>query len=139
MVIIWALLFALSEISSPPSVLLLPAPGQLRLFNQGSDDLKLRGVDLIAPGTMPDIGGEPRIIPKGTYFYFHTEGLKAKALSLIGRNGQSLFPFDIYLSDAKERHYVAKFDLLITMHDGEMTVDTQQLGVFLSDETTRSK
>jgi len=115
-----------------PSVLLLPASGQLNLYNRGAEDIKMWG-DKLA-GTDRSMG-EPRIIPKDAYYYFLSGQLQAWALSNIGKDGEKLLPFEVYLTDERGQRYTAKFDLLIKVHGGEMTVHTQQLGVTLSDWT----
>lgn len=98
------------------------------------EDLKIWGDDFIGPNTKPDVEGEARIIPKGSYYYFLTDGLKAKALVIIGKDGDGLFPFEVYLSDIADEHrYVAKFKLLIKMKSGDMTIHTQQLGINSED------
>jgi hypothetical protein len=111
---------------STPSVLLLASSGRLNLFNKSAQDLQLWGNKFDA--TPADIGGV-RVIPKDAYYYFLTDKLKAWALATIGKTGEKLIPFEVYLSDSHGQQYIAKFDLLIVMDRGDMTIHTQQLGV----------
>ena len=111
-----------------PSVVLLPGSNQLNLFNRGDEDLKLVGDRL--DDTPMSIEGPPRVISKGEFYYFLSDKLKQWALQTIGRDGERLVPFEVYISTMDNKHFIAKFYLLILMNGGAMTIHTQQLGVF---------
>jgi hypothetical protein len=111
-----------------PSVVLLWESEQLRLYNHADADLFLWGDKL--DDIPADVEQFPRTIPKTTgFYYFLPDGLRSWAQAEIGANGQRLVPFDVYLKDAAQKKYTARFYLLIVMNGSAMTVHTQQLGV----------
>jgi hypothetical protein len=126
-------------VDQAPSIILVPGAGQLNLYNQGDADLQLWGDKL--EGLPPDIEKQERIIPSGGFYYFLTDRLKAVMLSTVGRDGEKLVPFEVYLSDMKGRNYNATFYLLVKMTAGNMTIHTQQLRLRLAngfDDRARS-
>lgn len=114
----------LSLTSTPPDVVLLYAPGQLNLYNRGPEDLLLWGTKFNSGPTL--IGQTSRVIPTNAFYYFLTDQLK-----WTGDGGETLAPFDVYLSDkADRRRYIAHFDLLLHANGSTIVrIDTQQLGV----------
>ena len=130
---------AVGPIDQAPSVILRPAVTQLDLYNKGDADLELRGDKL--EGFPTEIGERGRIIPRSGFYSFPTDRLKAVMLSTVGRDGEKQVPFEVYLSDMKGRDYIARFDLLVKMTSGNMTIDTQQLRLRLANrfnDSTRS-
>jgi hypothetical protein len=118
-------------VDQAPSVVLIPAVGQLNLYNKGDADLQLSGDKL--EGFPTDLDEQGRIIPRGDFYYFPTDRLKAAMLSTVGHDGEKLVPFEVYLSDTKGRDYIASFHLLVKMTAGNMTIHTQQLGLRLAN------
>jgi len=121
---------SVGPVEEAPSVVLLPAAGQLNLYNKGDADLQLSG-DKFA-GFPSDLDQQGRTIPRDGVYNFSTDRLKAVMLSTVGNNGEKLVPFEVYLSDAQGRDYIARFDLLVKMNSGNMTIHTQELGLRLA-------
>lgn len=121
---------AVGPVEQAPSVVLLPAAGQLNLYNKGDADLQLSGDKFEGYPTASDEQG--RIIPRDGVYNFPTDKLKTVMLSTVGYNGEKLVPFEVYLSDAQGRDYIARFDLLVKMNSGNMTIHTQQLELRLA-------
>ena len=115
------------QIEVPPSAILMPEPDRLKFENHSSYELHLWG-DKFADQPTP-LEKEPRIIPVGYHYYFLTDKLAEKAKEIVGVSGEDLFPFEVYFSTPSQKHYTAKFGLLIKMTNGTMTVHAQQLGV----------
>jgi hypothetical protein len=117
--------------TSPIAVVLLPSAGQMRLHNNGNEELSLWGDKL--EGYPASIENEARKIAPGYYYYFlytlFTPAMRAE----IGENGQKLKRFEVYLSDEQQIRWIARFDLLVTMKNGEIEVHTQQLGIIKGD------
>ena len=108
-------------------VILLPFAGQMNLYNNGSNDLRLYGDKF---GDEPrDMVDAPRVIPSGAFYYFLTDKMEAYCRARLGGNGERLYPFECYLSDSSNKRYVAQFDLLVTLKDGVFAIHAQQLGV----------
>jgi hypothetical protein len=123
----WAVV---GPIEQAPSVTLQPAAGQLNLYNTGSADLQLWGDKL--EGFPTDIDEQGQVIGRDRFYNFPTDRLRAAMLSTVGHNGEKLVPFEVYLSDETGRSYVARFDLLVKMTSGNMTIHTRQVGLRLA-------
>jgi hypothetical protein len=124
----------LSAIEGPdqaPSVALIPAAGQLNLYNKGDLDLQLWG-DKVA-GSPPEIDEQARIIARDEFYSFPIDRLKAVMPPATGHDREKLISFEVYLSDMSGRNYIAKFDLLVKITSGNMTIHTQQLGLRLAN------
>lgn len=104
-----------------------PNMGQLNLYNREKNDIYLWGSKFGVEDSV--IENQPRTIPQEGYYYFLTDRLKVLAISVIGRTGERIFPFEVYLSDKMGKHYIAKFNLLVKLQKGEMSVHTQQIDV----------
>ncbi|MGA8612218.1 MAG: hypothetical protein WB760_10955, partial [Xanthobacteraceae bacterium] len=106
-VAIWELLQEAPSVPPPsglPSVILLPEPGRLVLYNKSSADLYLWG-DKFDDDVAPNIEDKRRTIPFGGFYYFLTDKLEAQAKTVIGANGEKLEPFEVYISDKSDRRY----------------------------------
>lgn len=126
-------------VSQAPSVTLVPSAGQLNLHNTGDTNLQVWGDKL--EGFAPDIREQGQIIPRNGFYGFPTSKLRAAMLSNVGHQQDKRIPFEVYLSDAEGREYIATFDLQVNMASGNMTVDTQSPGLRLADgfnESARS-
>jgi hypothetical protein len=118
-----------SVVNAIPRVVLLYQDGQLRLYNLGASEIRLSGNQLDDTGK--DIVDRPRIIPGGgnCYYYFILDSLERWSLGKIGRNGDLLANFDIYLLGDHGKKYTARTALLLRMSDGKLTVHPQMFGV----------
>jgi hypothetical protein len=111
----------------PPSVVLLPVPGQLQLHNRGTSEILLWGTKV--EGALATIEKEPRIIPTGHFYYFLEDDLRKFLDLTVGNEGDRLLDFDIYISTADKRDFIARFKLFVKIRNGEIEIHTQQLGV----------
>jgi hypothetical protein len=114
-----------TDVSIAPSVVLLMQGDQLRLFNNSKFDIQLYGDKF---GNEAPNMDQPRVIPASHHYYFITDRLEAIARLRLGVNGSELVPFEAYLA-AHNKHYTAKFYLLIKMTNSVMSVHTQQLDI----------
>ena len=114
-----------------PSVVLMPAAGQLNLYNRGDVDLQLWGDKL--GGFPPEIDEQARIIARDEFYSFPIDRLKTAMPSTTGHDREKLIPFEVYLSDMSGRNYIASFDLLVKVTSGNVTIHTQQLGLRLAN------
>jgi hypothetical protein len=110
-----------------PLVLLSPGDDRLQLHNQGTYDLFLWGSKCADERT--PIYRQASVVPPGGSFYFLIEKLNVHHESATGGNAESLVPFEVYLSGTNNKHYTAKFGLLVSIHDETVAIRTQQNGV----------
>ena len=112
---------------SLPNVTLLPGTRQLNLHNNGHNDLWLGGSKFA--NTPAIIEKTYRLLSAGHFYYFLTDKFEAEAQQVIGKNGEKLEPFEVYITDATNEHFIAKFLLLIKVTNGTVSIHTQQLGI----------
>jgi hypothetical protein len=110
-----------------PKVCLLPNQNQLRLYNKGDFEIGLHGTKFL--NGSPSIDPKVRYIPVKMYYYFLTDSISKYSSQEIGTDGEAHAPFEVYLSDLKKNQYIARFNLLIKMNKGAMSIHTQQFGV----------
>jgi hypothetical protein len=117
----------------PVNVVLLGEADRLVLYNLGKEEIWIGGDKLgDTPPDMPKDGLLiPGVSPNGAqyFYYFLTQILSRWALTNVGRDGSKIFPFEVYVRDSAGAKFTAKFNLLIVMNRGAMTVNAHNLGV----------
>jgi hypothetical protein len=109
-----------------PSIALVYYDHRFNIENHGKTDLYLWG-DKIAD-TLPTMDAA-RIIAPGSSYYLIGEQFEQIALRVVGDNGETRIPFELYLSNKRNEKYVARFELWIVIKEKEITVHTQMLGL----------
>jgi hypothetical protein len=105
-----------------PSVILVPEPDRLVLYNRGDEDLMIGGTKFSAgPSEMPK---DVFILPKNGFYYFLTDKINTDTLG-----GKEIVPFEVYLLDQRRAHFTANFELLFVVKDKNVTIHTHNLGV----------
>lgn len=117
-------------------VVLMPAPGQLRLTNNERVDISLWGTK--TEGHPADMVSEARLIPPGHFFYISTDIFEIIAKNDIGANGWKSYSAEYYLSSKGER-FVARFKIVAQIAAGAVSFHTSQLGVRKEDWKQNAK
>lgn len=117
-------------------VVLLPAHGQLRLHNNGEEEIYLWGNKFA--NTQPIIEIQSRRIPSRHFYYFLTDEIVKNARQIIGENGQQLVPFEVYLTNSANKRFIATFNLLFIIKNNVVEIHTQQLDIQDQDWNTNA-
>jgi hypothetical protein len=106
---------------------LVSEPGRLILYNRSAKELQLWGDKF--DGDAATMEATARQIPRDGYYYLLTDRLQAYAETVIGRDGDRLEPFELYISSANGDHYTVRCTLLLKMQSGNFSVHAQNLGI----------
>ena len=113
---------------------------QLKIYNRGKTSLFLWGTQL--DDSPRSIGDEPRVIspstpgPFGlndTYYFLYADSLEKVLLDKLGKNGETLVPFRLFVSDQRKKKHIINFKLLVKVTDGVLQISPQNLGTVDSD------
>jgi hypothetical protein len=106
---------------------LVSEPGRLTLYNRSAQDLQLWGDKF--DGIETTMEATPRRIPRDGYYYLLIDRLQAYAETVIGKDGDRLEPFELYISSANGDHYTVRCILLLKTQSGNFSVHAQNLGI----------
>jgi hypothetical protein len=106
---------------------LVSEPGRLTLYNRSAQDLQLWGDKF--DGIETTMEATPRRIPRDGYYYLLIDRLQAYAETVIGKDGDRLEPFELYISSANGDHYTFRCILLLKTQSGNFSVHAQNLGI----------
>jgi hypothetical protein len=105
--------------------------GRLNIFNKGKENVWIWGSQFAdEPVRMETLG---RLIVPGGSYYILADRLQILMRRRLGADGESYFPWNIFVATENGKKYTVKTLLLVKMVAGEMTVHTQTVGFVETD------
>ena len=100
--------------------------GRIIIYNKGQSNIFLWGDKI---GEKPSIEQRPRLITPAGSYYLLTAELEQKARPALGNNGKAEIPFEIYITDEKQRKFVVNCQFYLITLSGVFSIHTQTLGI----------
>ncbi len=72
---------------------------------------------------------EPRMIAPGRSLHISTESFEKAMLANLGLNGETRISYQLFVKDTLQQKFVVKCFLWIVVNNGQLTINTQNLGI----------
>jgi len=100
---------------------------RINITNNGNQNLELWGNRLA--DQKPTIDNEPRIIPRGGYYYLLAGNFYKEATEKLKDKPESFIPFEVYLKDDTGSEFVAKSQFLAQWDGGVLQLHSQTTSI----------
>ncbi len=121
---------AATEATKRPEVVVIYQDHKLFIQNNADTSVMFRATSYDGE----PIAVAPRIIPKGAYYYVHTDVMEARLAAELSHPGFFQKEWDLYLTpQGSKEEFVSRWLLVFTVDEHGWRLDTQNIAVDLSN------